>query len=171
MEAKKTLKILHIACWALCIGIAMKAGGILISFGVSLKNPEAVKNLYKGLNLQNIYQLSIKHYSLFVIGKITFLVTQAYIAYLMARFLKHFNIAKPFNSKLLVPLNSINLSILLLWFLTILHNIQLVYLEKLHKILYPLVSSDFILLSGVVLILSTLFKKGIEIQQENELTI
>ncbi|MFD0964462.1 DUF2975 domain-containing protein [Pseudofulvibacter geojedonensis] len=171
MEIEKKIKVLHIIAWVLCVGIIIKLGGIAISYFASIANPEASKNLYNGLNLSAAYQLSFNHYSFMILGKIVLLAIQAYIIFLVARFLKKINYSQPFNSNLLMVLNKINTSIINLWFATILFNIHLIYLKKVYNITYPLASIDFILLTVIIFILSSIFKRGIEIQQENELTI
>ena len=52
--SKKTdrlLLIMNILSWIVFVGLMVKAGAILISYGVSIGNPEGAKNLSNGLNL------------------------------------------------------------------------------------------------------------------------
>jgi hypothetical protein len=171
MKTEKTLKLFHIVAWMVCIGILMKAGGIIISYFVSTETPEVSKNLYKGMNLFQLYQFSFIHYSAIVFYKISLLLLQAYIAFLIATFLNSFSLDHPFSTNLLKLLNKFNSTILILWGIVILHNAHLTYLEKTQEIRDVLISSDFVLLSGFIFILTIIFKRGIELQTENELTI
>jgi len=171
MKTEKTIKIFHIIAWLVCIGILVNAGGVIITYLVSVKNPEASKDLYKGMNFYSLYLSSFGHYSAIVIYKTLLLLLQAYVAFLMATFLKTLNLKQPFSFNILTLLKKINHSILILWGIALIHNVHLTFLEKTQGYISVLISSDFVLLSGVIFILTTIFKRGIELQQENELTV
>ena len=64
--SKKTdrlLLIMNILSWIVFVGLMVKAGAILISYGVSIGNPEGAKNLYNGLNLYNLRQFDFWYYT------------------------------------------------------------------------------------------------------------
>lgn len=68
-------------------------------------------------------------------------------------------------------MEKISYSILSIWIIAILHNAQIRYVAKKNGLPMDLFSSDFIFLAGVIFIFSQIVKRGIEIQEENNLTI
>ena len=82
-----------------------------------------------------------------------------------------FRAKKPFNISVQQLMTKISYSIFYLWLLAILHNIHVQFLAKRHDFSMELFSSDFIFLAGIIFIFAQIVKRGIEIQQENDLTI
>lgn len=171
MKTEKILKLMHILSWIVFIGLCIKTGAILISYFVSIKNPEVAQNLYAGLNLSEYYNLSFRQYTFIVSYKIGLFATEAYIAYLVTKLLSSLNLKKPFNLKVQKMMQNISYSIFNLWILAMLHNTHIQYTGKKHHFSMDLFSSDFVFLAGVIFIFAQIIKRGIEIQSENELTI
>lgn len=63
------LKVMHVLAWIVFIGLAIEGSVFLTTYTVSCINPEAAKNLYRGLNLYNLLQFSflIIHYPYFLL--------------------------------------------------------------------------------------------------------
>lgn len=171
MKTKRILKIMQIFAWIAFIGLSIKAGGIIISYFVSLRNEEAAKDLYEGLNLIAYKQYSLTQYSIIAGYRIIQFSIQAYIAYLVIKLLSNLNIDKPFNANALKWIQTISYSLLLLWAIVVGHNIHVGILEATQDIQATLLSSEFILIAGIVYVFSLLFKRGLEMQYENDLTI
>jgi hypothetical protein len=58
------------------------------------------------------------------------------------------------------------------WVMVMLHNAHLGWLlKKIPGLEAHYISGEFIFLAGVVFVFSQIFKKGVEIQTENELTV
>ncbi len=53
-------------------GLVAEAGAILISFVVSYTNPEAAKDLFRGIDLYNLRQFNFWYYTQFVSFMIAF---------------------------------------------------------------------------------------------------
>ncbi|KGL62665.1 DUF2975 domain-containing protein [Polaribacter sp. Hel1_85] len=171
MKTKQLLKVMHVIAWIVFIALCIKTGAILISYFVSISNPEAAKNLYEGLNLFEYYNHSFLQYS-FIIGyKVLLFSVEAYIAFLVTKLLSGLNLEKPFNFNVQKLMQKISYSIFYLWILAIVHNTQVQYLGKKYRFTIDLFSSDFIFLAGIIFIFAQIVKRGIEIQSENELTI
>lgn len=171
MNTKQILKLMQILTWIVFIGLCIKTGAILISYLVSINNPEASKNLFGGLNLYQYYNFSFREYTFIVSYKIALFATEAYIAFLVTKLFNRLNLEKPFNVDVQKLMHNISYSIFNLWILAILHNTHVRYLAKRQNFSMDLFSSDFIFLAGVIFIFAQIIKRGIEIQQENELTI
>ena len=171
MKTANILKGMHILSWIVFIGLCIKTGAILISYFVSIVNPEAAKDLYAGLNLSEYYNLSFTQYTFIVSYKIALFATEAYIALLVTKLLKALNLEKPFNIEVQKLMQNISYSIFNLWILAMLHNTHIQYTGKKYDFSMDLFSSDFLFLAGVIFIFAQIVKRGIEIQSENDLTI
>lgn len=166
------LTVMNVLSWLALIGLIVKAGAILISYGVSIGNPIAAKNLYMGLNLYNLRQYDFWHYTGTVSLMIAILVLEAYIAFLVIKVLSKIKMANPFTIEVSKNLEKISYIILLTWVTAMLYNGHAEWLSKrIAGLQENLISGEFILLAGVVFVFSQIFKKGVEIQSENELTI
>lgn len=171
MKTEKLLKIMHILSWIVFIGLCIITGAILISYFVSIGNPEASQNLYAGLDLSEYYNHSFKQYTFIVSYKVALFATEAYIAFLVTNLLKALNLKKPFNTEVQKLMQRISYSIFNLWVLAMVHNTHVQFIGIRHHYSMDLFSSDFIFLAGIIFIFAQIVKRGIEIQTENDLTI
>ena len=171
MKTKRILKIMHVFAWIAFIGLSIKAGAIIVTYLISLGNEEAAKNLYEGLDLMAYRQNNIVQYSIIVGYRIIQFSLQAYIAFLVIKLLSNLNISRPFNANALKWMQTISYSLLLMWAIIVTHNIHVGILEATQGIKATLISSEFVLIAGIVYVFSLLIKRGLELQYENDLTI
>jgi hypothetical protein len=170
-KTENLLKVMNFLAWVVFIGLMIVAGAIIISWFVSIGNPQAAKNLYKGMDLSAYRQQSFMHYTFVVWYKVMLYITQAYIAFLMTRLLSRLNISKPFSADTAILMQKISYAILCVWLIAMIHNIHIYLLEKSYGLVARYISGDSIFLAGIVYVLAQLFKRGVEIQSENELTV
>lgn len=167
------MKAMHVIFWIIFIGLCIKTGAILYSYFVSLAiNPIASQNLYMGLNLSGLHAFSIYHYSMVVISLIMLTGLKAYIAYMVVRIFMEMKIEKPFSE----GVNRIISKISAITFWTAIMAIGAhVYCEWLMEanMLIPInwAHEEMLFFAGVIYIIATIFRKGIELQSENELTV
>lgn len=174
MKSKTTsiLTVMHVLAWVVFVGFVAQAGAILISYGVSISNPVAAKNVYMGLNLFNVRQYNFGWYTCMIVLKIALLGLKSYIAWLVIKVLSTIKITNPFTQSVSRTLERISYFILLFWILTIVYNVFMKWLSTVAPGVIPdYISGDFILWAGVVFIIAQIFKKGVEMQSENELTV
>jgi Protein of unknown function (DUF2975) len=98
-------------------------------------------------------------------------LTQAYITFLMTSLLSKLNISRPFNVHVVKLMQKISYSILCVWIVAMVYNIHIGILEKRYGIVATYISGDSIFLAGIEYVLVQMFKRGLEIQSENELTV
>jgi hypothetical protein len=174
---KVILTILHIISWIIFLGLCVKTGAILYSFFVTLAmNPEGAKNLYMELNLSNLYNFDKGYYIVLVSSIIVVSSLKALLFYFVVKIFLKINLVKPFSedvSRLISGIGYVALGIGILeeivskncdWLVT-----QGVTLPDLQSVLGG--GGEFLLLGAVIFIISQVFKRGIEIQTENELTV
>lgn len=164
---------MNVVFWIVFIGLCIQTGAILISFIVSLfVNPEGAKNLYLGLNLSHLYSFDKRHYVSVVSLIIALTALKAYIAYLVVKIFLRFNFAKPFNataSSLISQISHVALGTGVVAFLATGYTKWL--MKKGVAVPISWESSEFLFLAGIIFIIAQVFRKGIEIQSENELTV
>ena len=171
MKTKRILKIMYVIAWIAFIGLSIKAGAILISYIVSLYNEGAAKDLYNGMNLLAYKQYSLTQYTIIVGYRFIQFSIQAYMAFLVIKLLSNLNIQRPFNANALKLMQIISYCLLLLWAIVVIHNVHVGVLEANTGISGELLSSEFIYIALIVYVFSLLFKRGLELQSENDLTI
>ena len=167
------LKIVNLIFWILFIGLCIKTGSLIISAWVSLAvNPIAAKNLYQGLNLLNLYEYNKTQYGFLLIAIILQTGLKAYIAYLMVKVFMDFKFTSPFQPKVFSLLFRVSYLSLLIGALAYMSyryskNLQ----EKGIAIVYEWGAAETLFFAGIIFIIAETFKKGSEIQSENDLTV
>jgi hypothetical protein len=171
-KTEQILAVMNVLAWLAFIGLAIQAGAIMVSYGVSTVNPEGAKNLYKGLNLYNVRQFNFWHYTVMVAFMVGLCVLKAYIAYLVIKILSKIKLASPFTVEVSAMMERISYYIFSLWLTAMVYDAYLTWLAKqLTGLEGNFVSGEFIFLAGLVFVIAQIFKKGVEIQSENELTV
>ena len=171
MKTKKLLKIMHVIAWLVFIGLLIRAGTIITTYLISIGNEQASQNLFDGLDLSAYRNHSFTQYSLIVGYKVLVYGIEAYIAFLITKLLSKLNLEAPFNLNVQRLMQKISYSIFYLWIIAMIHNTHVQFIGLRYKFPMELFSSDFIFLAGIIFIFAQIIKRGIEIQQENELTI
>ena len=172
IKTEQILAVMNVLAWLAFIGLAIQAGAILISYGVSTVNPVGAKDLYRGLNLYSIRQFNFWHYTITVAFMVALCVLKSLIAWLVIKLLSKIKLASPFTVEVAALMERISYFILVLWVTAMVYDLHLSWLAKqIAGLEGNFVSGDFILLAGVVFVMAQIFKKGIEIQSENELTV
>lgn len=176
-NTKTILSVLEVLAWIAFIGLCIKTGSLLFTALMSLFwNPQAANDLYLGLDLSELYAHSQWKY-ISVLSLIVFLSgLKAWFFFLVTRIFSTFNLEHPFNesvSDILVKISSTALGI---GVLTILANQYIKSLAKngielpsLHDYLGG--AEEFLFMAGIIFIIAQVFKRGLELQSENELTI
>lgn len=172
---KKTqtlLMVMNILAWVTCFGLIAKAGAILISFVVSLFHPIASRNLYLGWNLSTVRELSFGHYISSIILMVAIILLEAWTAYLVTKALTKVKISKPFTVEVSNVLEQISYFILSIWVVAMIYNLYTIWLSnQVPGVQKNLFSGEFIFMAGVIFVFAQIFKRGVEIQSENELTV
>lgn len=167
---------LHIISWIIFVGLSIEAGALIVNFIFNVFNPEFVGNLYQKLDLQNLYQENIWAFYGLYSFVLAITVLKAILFYLVVDMLHKMDLTKPFSSfvaRKILQISNFTFSIGVL---------SLVAREtaknlsnhdyKIDKLSQFWVDSQaFILMAAVIYVIAIIFKKGIEIQAENDLTV
>jgi hypothetical protein len=174
--SKLLLQILHVVAWIIFVGLSIEAGALIVNFIFSIFKPEFVGNLYQKMDLRNMYEQN-KWAFYGVYGFVIFLsILKAGLFYTVIELLLKLDLSNPFNSfvaKKISQISSYAFSIGLISYIAkeitehMPHSTAEV--DQLQK--FWVDSQAFILMSAVVYIIAVIFKRGIEIQSENDLTV
>jgi hypothetical protein len=175
IKTNLVFKGLQIASWIFFIGLSINAGGLIINFVFSVTNPELVGSLYQELDLQTMYEQS--KWAFF--GMYSFVLSvallKAHLFYVVIRLIQKIDLTRPFNifvSNQITKISYYTLSI------GIISHIASQASKNLGKHGYEINtlaqfwvdSQAFILMGAVIFIIAIIFKKGVDIQNENDLT-
>ena len=169
-------KVLSIVAWVIFVGLCIEAGGLIVNFIFSLYKPEFVQNLYKKLDLSEMYERS--KWAFF--GMYSFIlvisILKAVLFYVVIMLVSKINLSKPFNSLVSSQITQISYYTLSIGLLSYIARQTAKYLlhrgykiDQLNQ--FWVDSQAFILMAAVVYVIATIFKKGLEIQNENDLTV
>ncbi|MEJ8758284.1 DUF2975 domain-containing protein [Pontibacter sp. H259] len=166
------LKTMHVLAWIAFIGLFAKTAIFLFSYGFSYFKPIAAQNFYDGLNLFSLRQSSFYNYSLHVSFMIALSAMKAYIAYLVIQTLSKVNLQNPFSAEVAGRVETLSHVLLGIWVVILISN---AHSQWLFKRTGEFVSSgdggEFLFIAGLVFIIAQIFKRGVELQAENELTV
>ena len=175
---KLTLTVMNVLSWVIFIGLCIKTGTIFYSFIVSLQiNPEAAQNLYlRRFDLSALYNFSMIYYCSLMILIILIWGFKAYLFYFAIQIFLKLNLVKPFSTEIASLISKISYVACLVGVLSIVASSFTVWLFTL-RIHFPngiqdfIGGSEFLFIAGILFIVALIFKSGIEIQSENELTV
>ena len=166
------LTITHILAWVAFIGFMIAGGGLLVTYGISYGNPEAARDLFMDLDLYDLRQFDFWYYTNTISFMVALSVMKSYICYLVIKTMSAFNMRNPFTAEVASKLETISYVAFGTWVVGILSNANTRWLMKKTGTLYgDLVSVEFIWVVALVFIISQVFKRGVEIQTENDLTV
>jgi len=169
-------KFLTVIAWIIFVGLSIEACALLVNFVFSLFNPLVVKNLYQKLDLSEMYNRSKWVYFTIYSFILAIASLKAVMFYCVIQLVTKLDLAKPFSifvSKKITTISYITFSIGL---------ISIVARETANNLSHKgfdinrlnefwVDSQAFILMAAVIYAIAIIFKRGIELQNENDSTI
>lgn len=171
-----SLMLITVVIWSIFIGLCIQAGAMLFTFVYSLFNPVVSQNLYEGLNLSALREQNTWYYG-GVLSIVLFIAGQkAYLFFLMIRIFLKINLIQPFSrevSKLISSISYVALEIgagiiiasgIFKWM-----QVRGYELDRMPQMMGG--GFEFLLMAALLVAIGMVFKRGVEIQDENELTV
>lgn len=167
---------LYIIAWIIFVGLCIEAGGLIVNFIFSLYRPEFIQNLYQKLDLIEMYNASrLSFYGVYSFILIISIL-KACLFYSVIRLMHKMDLSKPFNTFVARQISAMSYFTLSIGVLS--HIARQFVKNLMHQGFIPdnlnqfwADSQAFILMGAVIYIIATIFKKGVAIQIENDLTI
>jgi len=173
MNTKQILSAMKIVSWIIFIGLCIKAGAIIISFCITLfVNAEGASDLYLGLDLSTLYETNKRYFINLTSFIITIDLLKAYLFYLVVKIFTKMNLNKPFSNSLaslITKISYVSFSMGLIAIIASAYNKWLMHKGMTSQLNWE--SSSYLFMAGIIFIIAVHFKRGIELQTENELTI
>lgn len=167
---------LYAVAWLIFVGLSIEAGGLLVNFYFSIYKPEIIPNLYQKLDLIQMYQDSKMAFFGIYSFILIIAILKAYLFYIVIRLMHKMDRLKPFNNFVSRQISLISYFTLTIGLLSFIAR-QLVKNLMHHGFVPDTInqfwvdSEAFIMMSAIIYIIATIFKKGVEIQNENDLTV
>lgn len=180
VKTSQMLKILQVLSWIIFVGLCIEAGGVLFNAIYTFAiNPATDRQFWEGMNLAVLYHYDAGQFIVMVLLIFIVALMKVLMFYVIIKLFaeKKLNLAQPFNAALktlLMTVAYLSLGIGLFsysgceyaqWL-----SAQKVYMPDAGSL--HLSGADVWLFMAVILfVVAQLVKRGIEIQQENDLTI
>ncbi len=180
ISTQQILKVLHIISWIIFIGICIEAGGYVFNAIYTMAiNPVGAGHFWNKLDLSALYKLDPGYFLVLTSLMSITAILKAIMFYLIVLILhdKKLNMSRPFNQELgrfMFRVSYLTLGIGLFTAWGAKYTAR--FLEQGIKTPSPehlgLTGADVWLFMGITLfVIAQIFKRGIEIQTENDLTV
>lgn len=180
ISTKQILNMLYAVAWIILIGLSIDAGGFISNtFYTLFLNPEGSASFWNHINLAYVYQFNQSHFIVLTSFMSIVAVLKAVLFYLIIKIIhdKKLNLAFPFHkevNRFIFSMAYLALAIGLFatWGTNFSENMiqQGVTIPSIQHL--KISGGDVWVFMGVVLlVIAYVFKRGIEIQEENELTV
>lgn len=180
ISTKQILNFLYILSWIVFVALCIEGGGIIFnSFFTQVINPIGAKYFWNKIDLSALYSFDSGYFLVITVLMSIVAVMKAILFYLIVKILhdKKLNLSKPFDKSLekyifKFSYLALGISIFSYWGIknrawTVNQGIQIPEMDKL-----GFGGADVWLFMAILLfIIAQIFKRGIELQEENDLTI
>ena len=180
ITTKQILRVLHILSWIIFIGVCIQAGGFIFnSFFTLVLNPVGAKRFWQEVDLSGLYTYDRGHFFAQTFLMCIVAVLKAILFYLIIKLLynKKVSVSQPFSSEVrrfIFRISYLTLLIGLFSLWGVRYSEWLIRKGvKMPDIQYlGLGGADvWLFMSVTIFVIALIFKRGIEIQSENELTV
>jgi hypothetical protein len=170
------IKFLHVISWIIFIALCYQAGALVFNYAFMQFRVFPPENQYLILDLSQLFVQDEFLFGLLFTIAIGITALKAYTFYLITQIFAYLNLHKPFSREIASLISKISYYILLV-------GIQGALASGINEDLanqgYPVQNameywddySAFLMMSAVVFVIAQVFKKGLEIQAENDLTV
>jgi len=171
-RTEQILIILNILAWVAFIGFMIEAGVYVVSYAISVINPDAARNFYSGLDLHELRQFNGWHYTGVVSFMVAVTLLKSYVAFLAIKVLSTVNMANPFTEDVAALIDRIAYGLLGTWVISMLGNAHIAWImHRMGALQGKWFDGDFIFRVGLVFIIAQVFKRGVELQSDRDLTV
>jgi hypothetical protein len=167
---------LYVIAWIIFVGLSIEAGGLIVNFFFHLYNPEMVQNLYQKLDLIKMYQDNESAFFGIYSFILIISILKAVLFYTVINLMHKMKLEKPFSAFVAKQISQLSYYTLSIGFLSYIAR-QFVKNMEHHGFVSDNLnqfwadSEAFILMGAVIYIIAQIFKKGVELQEENDLIV
>ena len=171
-----TLMLITVIIWSIFIGLCIQAGALLFTFTYSLFKPTVAQDLYEGLNLYSLLTQNSWFYGGLVTLILSIAILKAQLFYTMIRIFLKIDLVHPFSKEIASRISRLSyISFEIGVFLLITNSFTSWLAKREFEVegvqSYLSGAFEYFLLSALIFAIAQVFKRGVEIQAENELTV
>jgi hypothetical protein len=169
-------KFLIVIAWIIFVGLSIEACALLVNFIFTFFNPAVLKNLYQKLDLSEMYNRSAATFCSMYAFILIIAFLKAALFYEVIKLVTKLDLDRPFSSFVSKRITIISYFTLSIGIISIIarktadnlsqHGYEINMLDK-----FWVDSDAYILMAAVIYAISIIFKRGIELQAENDSTI
>jgi hypothetical protein len=174
------LKALQVLSWIIFVGLCIEAGGFITNTVATLMlTPDGTEKFWKEVDLTALYHYNQTHYVMLASLMIIATVLKALMFYFIVKIFhdKKLDLSKPFNGVvsrfvLIIAYLALGIGLFSFWGTKFAGQLVNEGVQLPDMLQLRLGGADVWLFMGVtLLVIAFMFKKGVEIQNENDLTI
>ena len=171
-----TLMLITVIIWSILIGLCIQAGALLFTFTYSLFKPTVAQDLYEGLNLYSLLTQNSWFYGGLVTLILSIAILKAQLFYIMIRIFLKIDLVHPFSKEIASRISRLSYISFEIGVFLLITNSFTGWLAKREFEVegvqsYLSGAFEYFLLSALIFAIAQVFKRGVEIQAENELTV
>ncbi|GHE36635.1 DUF2975 domain-containing protein [Sphingobacterium griseoflavum] len=176
MKTISIIPVIRVLSWIVFLGLCIKAGAVLFTFTISLYNPPYAADLYQGLDLSILYSASRLDYIFLMAFAIILSSMQAFIFYFVVSIFEKLNLVRPFSEEIFLLISKISYFSLATGGIGLLAHQFADQLVKNGLVIGKAIDfwegrDAFLFMGGVVLVIAQIFRRGIDLQVEHDLTV
>jgi Protein of unknown function (DUF2975) len=172
-------KTLHVVSWIIFVGVCLEAGVFIVSTLLTLFKPELVDKLWREVDLLALYQYNQSHFVSLTALMIIVALMRALMFYFIIEIFynKQFSLEQPFNEAVKRFISNtaylaLGIGLFSAWGAKLATNLVAIGIKIPDIQQLRLGGADVWLFMGVtLLVIAQVFKKGIALQNENDLTV
>ena len=168
----RLLKFMRIVSWVIFVGLLIQTGTYLVKYLLNLAEPDKAILTFDRIDVSAILEYSFMDYSVQVLMAVASFGINALIWYQLIKVFSELDINNPFGIDLVKKLEMISYilagSAAISFFYNMHTEIIMLHIDGFYGLEVPNTS---ILIAVVVYIISQIFRRGVEIQNENKLTV
>ncbi len=169
----RLVKTMNFLTWIVYIGLLIKAGTYLFEYLMVIFVPgfNTEELSWHNINFPELYEFSFIHYSVVVFFMIIITGVKAYAVSEVTDLLKEKTLSAPFRPYVAGILMRICYALCAVGIIALLHNLHNNWLRAHNAGLKGWDDADWLYAAGLVYIIASVFKRGIVLQTENDLTV
>lgn len=170
------IKFLHVISWIIFIALCYQTGALMFNYAFMQFRVFPPENQYLILDLTELFTQSELYFGLLFGLAIGVNGLKAYTFYLITLIFQYLNIHKPFSHEMSRLISKISYYIFAVGILGV---VAQGVTDELAKQGFPVENANvhwddysaFLMMAAVVFVIAQIFKKGLELQSENDLTV
>ena len=172
VKTETVFAVLNVLVWIVFIGLLFETAAILVSYLVCLLKPEAARNMNQSFSFLKLRYSSLPTFSIEVFLLLAIAGLKSFTAYLILKIFNKLKLSNPFEFNIARLMESVSYFIFAIWILSVVATMcKELIVDHIFQLRVSAVSFESLFLAGIIFIFARIFKKGVEIQSENELTV